>query len=167
MPLLVTVPVAEDDCYRNTATCHQHGDRWEIRELAATDEFNDYLKVVLTWGKCVASAAATFSFGTGAIGQARYVSTSLDGRLGPEALLRCARRHWEIENQLRYVRDVTLGENTSAVRKGSAAPGDGHRAQRRTEPSTSCRGKQDRSGLSEHRLVAVFNPFAVLGLDNP
>ena len=49
-----------------------------------------------------------------------YGITSLDGRVGPAALLRCVRGHWEIENRLHYVRDVTLGEDASPVRKGSA-----------------------------------------------
>ena len=30
------------------------------------------------------------------------------------------RGHWEIENRLHYVRDVTLGEDASQVRKGAA-----------------------------------------------
>lgn len=33
------------------------------------------------------------------------------------ALVRC---HWEIENRLHYVRDVTLGEDACRVRSGSA-----------------------------------------------
>jgi len=35
-------------------------------------------------------------------------------------LLRLARGHWGIENQLHYVRDVTLGEDGCRVRKGMA-----------------------------------------------
>lgn len=38
----------------------------------------------------------------------------------PEPLLRYARGHGEIENRRRYVRDVTLGEDASPVRKGAA-----------------------------------------------
>ena len=52
--------------------------------------------------------------------EVRYGITSLDGRVGPAALLRCVRGHWEIENRRHYVRDVTLGEDASPVRKGSA-----------------------------------------------
>lgn len=37
-----------------------------------------------------------------------------------ERLLEMTRAHWRIENQLHYVRDVTLGEDACRVRKGSA-----------------------------------------------
>jgi hypothetical protein len=35
-------------------------------------------------------------------------------------LLRIARQHWQIENCLHYVRDVSLGEDACRVRSGSA-----------------------------------------------
>jgi predicted transposase YbfD/YdcC len=35
-------------------------------------------------------------------------------------LLELTRDHWEIENRLHYKRDVTLGEDQSRVRKGTA-----------------------------------------------
>lgn len=37
-----------------------------------------------------------------------------------EELLELLRGHWGIENGLHYVRDVTLGEDASRVRKGTA-----------------------------------------------
>lgn len=37
----------------------------------------------------------------------------------PEMLLAILRRHWQIENRLFYVRDVTFGEDHSQVRQGS------------------------------------------------
>jgi len=48
--------------------------------------------------------------------------TSLDReRVGPKGLLGFARAHWGIENGLHGVRDGTLREDASRVRKGSAA----------------------------------------------
>ena len=41
-------------------------------------------------------------------------------RAGPSRLLELSRSHWGIENQLHYVRDVTLGEDASRVRSGAA-----------------------------------------------
>ena len=38
----------------------------------------------------------------------------------PEALLALNRGHWSIENQLHYVRDVTMKEDASQVRSDSA-----------------------------------------------
>ena len=50
-----------------------------------------------------------------------YGITSLSGeRANAAKLLELVRSHWEIENSLHYVRDVTLGEDASRVRKGSA-----------------------------------------------
>jgi predicted transposase YbfD/YdcC len=40
---------------------------------------------------------------------------------GPKRLLKLIRAHWGIENGLHGVRDGTLGEDASRVRKGSAA----------------------------------------------
>jgi hypothetical protein len=37
-----------------------------------------------------------------------------------EQLLEAVRDHWRIENQLHYVRDVTLGEDACRVRRGNA-----------------------------------------------
>ncbi len=50
-----------------------------------------------------------------------YGITSLSAaRAGAAALLAILRGHWQIENGLHYVRDVTLGEDACRVRKGSA-----------------------------------------------
>jgi hypothetical protein len=47
--------------------------------------------------------------------------TSLPAELaGPADLLRLSRTHWAIENELHYVRDVTLGEDASRIRSGAA-----------------------------------------------
>ena len=40
-------------------------------------------------------------------------------RAGAARLLGWARGHWSIENGSHYVRDVTLGEDASRIRKGS------------------------------------------------
>jgi predicted transposase YbfD/YdcC len=50
----------------------------------------------------------------------RYFITSLGPQTAPRSLLRFVREHWHIENRLHYVRDVTLGEDASQVRSGSA-----------------------------------------------
>jgi len=52
--------------------------------------------------------------------EVRYAITSLGESVGPDRLLRLVRGHWSIENRLHYVRDVTLGEDMSQVRSGSA-----------------------------------------------
>jgi predicted transposase YbfD/YdcC len=53
--------------------------------------------------------------------EVHYKITSLPPeRAGPADLLRWGRAHWAIENQLHYVRDVTLGEDASRIRSGVA-----------------------------------------------
>ena len=50
-----------------------------------------------------------------------YAITSLSpDQAGPRELLCLWRSHWEIENRLHYVRDVTMKEDASQVRSGSA-----------------------------------------------
>ena len=50
-----------------------------------------------------------------------YAMTSLSpDEATAEQLLVFLRNHWRIENQLHYVRDVTLGEDASRVRTGHA-----------------------------------------------
>ena len=50
-----------------------------------------------------------------------YAITSLPAdKLDPANLLQLSRDHWQIENGLFHVRDVTFGEDASRVRSGSA-----------------------------------------------
>jgi Transposase DDE domain len=52
--------------------------------------------------------------------EARYFITSVPRQVaGAEGLLRWSRGHWTIENRSHYVRDVSLGEDASRIRKGS------------------------------------------------
>ena len=52
--------------------------------------------------------------------QVRYAITSLGPQTPAARLLELARGHWGIENRLRYVRDVTMGEESSQARADSA-----------------------------------------------
>lgn len=105
--------------YRKATTCNRHGDRWEIRQLQATDALNDYLDWPEVGQVCRITRRVPGPAKTPPA--VRYGITSLDGRVGPAALLRCVRGHAIGElNRLHYVRDVTLGEDASPVRKGSA-----------------------------------------------
>ncbi len=49
-----------------------------------------------------------------------YLVTSLTAReAGPEHIAACIQAHWSMENQVHWVRDVTLREDASKVRAGS------------------------------------------------
>ena len=51
--------------------------------------------------------------------ETRYFITSAPRELADaQVLLTWARGHWSIENRSHYVRDVTLGEDASRIRKG-------------------------------------------------
>ena len=52
--------------------------------------------------------------------EVRYFITSVPrGLADARRLLQWVRGHWSIENRTHYVRDVTLGEDASRVRRGS------------------------------------------------
>ena len=52
--------------------------------------------------------------------EVRYFVTSVSrSRAGAAQLLKWARGHWSIENGSHYVRDVSLGEDASRIRKGT------------------------------------------------
>jgi len=52
--------------------------------------------------------------------ETRYFITSVPRELADASqVLKWARGHWSIENRSHYVRDVTLGEDASRIRKGS------------------------------------------------
>lgn len=93
-----------------------HG-RIERRRVIASTELNDYLawphlaQVVMiarTWWERGEHHEAV-----------RYALTSLPPDVADaDRLLVLARGHWEIENGLHYVKDVTLGEDRSRIRSG-------------------------------------------------
>jgi predicted transposase YbfD/YdcC len=99
-------------------TWDQHGDRVETRRVWASTALQDYLD----WpgGQQVLCVERTCTRRGQTTRQVRYAITSLAPTVGAAALLAHVRGHWAIENRLHWVRDVTLGEDASQVRSGSA-----------------------------------------------
>jgi predicted transposase YbfD/YdcC len=96
----------------------RHGNRLEVRRLWASTALNNYLdwpglRQVLKVEREVEKTGQKES-------QVRYAITSLGPETGARRLLNLVRGHWAIENKLFRVRDVTLGEDASQIRKGSA-----------------------------------------------
>jgi hypothetical protein len=93
-----------------------HG-RVEVRQLVASTELNDYLawphlaQVLLierTWWERGTRHTAV-----------RHALTSLPPAAADVGQLQTlVRGHWQIENGLHYVKDVTLGEDRSTMRMG-------------------------------------------------
>jgi hypothetical protein len=94
-----------------------HGRR-ERRLLQATTALNDYLD----WpGVAQVGQIDSEVVRDGRTSQeVRYFITSVSRpRAGAAELLEWSRGHWSIENRSHYVRDVSLGEDASRIRKGS------------------------------------------------
>lgn len=97
----------------------KRGDRYEVRRLWASNALREYLD----WPGCeqVCKVERTFwRKGTQSTQREYLVSSLKPEEADPERLLGLRREHWEIENCLHYVRDVTLGEDLSQIRSGGA-----------------------------------------------
>jgi predicted transposase YbfD/YdcC len=103
---------------RATTTVDKGHGRVEVRQLVASTALNDYLdwpglaQVMLierTWWERGERHTAV-----------RYALTSLPPEIADaDRLLALVRGHWQIENGLHYVKDVTLGEDRSRIRTGN------------------------------------------------
>jgi predicted transposase YbfD/YdcC len=104
------------DMRRATTVEKGHG-RVERRHAIASTELNDYLD----WPHLaqVVMIARTW-WGRGRRHEAvRYALTSLPPQVADASrLLTLVRGHWQIENGVHYVKDVTLGEDRSTIRMG-------------------------------------------------
>ena len=92
-----------------------HGRR-ERRTLKATTALNEYLdwpgvaQVGQVENEVVKDGKTTH--------ETRYFITSVSRAVGDAGqLLKWVRGHWSIENRSHYVRDVTMGEDASRIRK--------------------------------------------------
>jgi predicted transposase YbfD/YdcC len=114
-------PPADCRDWRTARTVDKGHGRVEIREIIVSTELNDFLAG--EW----AGVAQVFQL-TRTVhedGQTRtevvYGITSLSpARASATRLLDLVRKHWAIENRLHWRRDVTLREDHSQVRKGTA-----------------------------------------------
>ena len=94
--------------------CGRHGDRWEERTLWTSTALNEYLDWPQVRQVCCVERKVTRKGATRK--ELAYAITSLSpAQAGPQELLCLWRSHWEIENRLHYVRDVTMKEDASQV----------------------------------------------------
>jgi hypothetical protein len=102
----------------HTITDKAHG-RIETRAIWASTELQGYID--FPYGKTVFRIERTALFAKS--GKSRhevaYGITSVEDT--PEYILTLNRRHWEIENRLHWVRDVTFDEDRCQIRKGNGA----------------------------------------------
>lgn len=102
---------------RATSLDKGHG-RCERRTLKATTALNEYLD----WPgvKQVGQVESVVTRKGKTTREVRSFITSVPRSEGDaKSLLKWSRGHWTIENRSHYVRDVTMGEDASRIRKGS------------------------------------------------
>lgn len=103
---------------REATTVDKGHGRREVRHLVASTALNDYLDwpglaqvlmIERRWWERGAQKTAV-----------RYAITSLPAEVADAPrLLALVRGHWQIENGLHYVKDVTLGEDRALIHKGN------------------------------------------------
>jgi hypothetical protein len=104
--------------FAHVVTRSRHGNRHEVRTLTASAALGGYLDWPGLGQVCRVERTVT---GRGqSTSETAYAITSASPRqVGPRQLLRWWRGHWEIENRLHWVRDVTFTEDRSQVRTGA------------------------------------------------
>lgn len=114
--LFALPPVGER--FATAVSWDQHGDRVETRRVWASTALAGYLD----WpgARQVLRVERTCTQRDQTTRQVRYAITSLGPAVAATTLLNYIRGHWAIENRLHWVRDVTMGEDASQVRAGSA-----------------------------------------------
>src|SRR5271157_749576 len=105
-----------DDAMDTATTLDKGHGRRERRTLKATTALNEYLdwpgvaQVGQVESEVVKEGKTTH--------ETRYFITSVSRVVGDAGqLLKWVRGHWSIENRSHYVRDVTMGEDSSRIRK--------------------------------------------------
>jgi predicted transposase YbfD/YdcC len=107
--------------FREAVSQRTRRDRREVRTLLASAALSAYLQALGWVGACQVVRLESVVRRNGQTTQlVRYFVTSLGPQVPAATLLPLVREHWHIENRLHYVRDVTLGEDASQVRSGSA-----------------------------------------------
>lgn len=97
----------------------RHGDRREERKLKASSALKEYLDWPYLEQVCCIERKVTRK-GVSRQEVSYAITSASEVKADARRLLAMRRGHWGIENKLHWVRDVTMGEDASQVRKGAA-----------------------------------------------
>jgi predicted transposase YbfD/YdcC len=121
LSLFFSDPPADCQDWRTAQTINKGHGRLEIREVVVSTELNEFLGRQWTGVAQVFRLLRTVHKKGKVSQEIVYGITSLSPtQANAERLLELIRAHWAIENRLHYRRDVTLREDASQVRKGTA-----------------------------------------------
>lgn len=152
------------ECDHHRTEEQGHG-RVEIRECWSTSapEYLSYIATLADWQglQSIAVVQAERQLGDETTVTRRYFISSL--KSNAKQLLHAARTHWEIENKLHWVLDITFREDDCRIRKGNGAENFAvlrHIAlnllRRETSSKRSLRGKRMLAALDESYLLKVL-----------
>ncbi len=115
-----TPPLPCDRPWQRCDTVEKGHGRLEQRSLTCSDDLDEYLH----WPgvqQVIRRACDRVLLKTGAVTHAvTYAVTSLPGTIASTVVEQLWRGHWTIENQVHYVRDVTMGEDAHQMHAGTA-----------------------------------------------
>lgn len=113
-------PPSSDLSVEHAETVDKAHGRLETRRITTTTALNDYVNWPHVGQTFRMERHATLLRSGKPREETVYGVTSLTPQdATPRQLMESVRRHWHIENRLFYVRDVSLGEDLSQVRKGA------------------------------------------------
>jgi predicted transposase YbfD/YdcC len=119
---LATLFADPDAVVRTVDERDTHSQRLERRRLAVSTELVGYSDWPgLAQALCIERRRTDMHTGETSVAVAYAVTSLPPQRATPLQLLTVWRAHWQIENRLHYVRDVTYGEDRATVRAGGSA----------------------------------------------
>src|SRR4051812_32937573 len=108
-----------EDLQSVTSTNNGHG-RVEKRTVTTSTWLNEYHRAWPKLAQVVRVERERRRKGQTTVEVAYYITSLGRDRADAVQLGQWIRCHWEIENRLHHVRDVTFGEDASRVRRGSS-----------------------------------------------
>lgn len=152
------------DCDSHKTVGKDHG-RIEVRKCWTTSDpdYLDYIATLSEWKnlQSIAMVQSERHIGQQRTVKRRYFISSLESNA--QLLLQAVRTHWEIENKIHWVLDITFREDDCRVRKGNGAQNFAvlrrialNLLRREETAKCSIRAKRLKAGWDHHYLLRVL-----------